>query len=581
MHKRFHNAIIFLMAFFFLGTMTLRTVGQSATGNNLLAQTSEVHPLMVEYEADKGSLQRFYFIPASPERRTRFQQFQQDYLKRLDALPFEKMSLDGQADYILFRNMLRNELRLLENEKDVYNKLSYLIPFAPGMYALEQKRRRGSTPDPQGVAAEMRSWQESLEKMIEWLSASPEVGVANAASAEYAVKGLQTALRSVYDFYNGYNPAFSAAVPAAYVPVDSLLTVYATLLRSKEKPARNGKADGSGITGQPIGRRELLEQLQFAMIPYSPEEIIAMANKEFTWCDQEMLKASKEMGFGNEWKKALEKVKNSYVREGEQPATILRLHQESIDFIRKHDLVTIPPLADETWRMMMMSERQQLIAPFFLGGETILIAYPTQTMKPEDKLMTMRGNNPHFSRAIVHHELIAGHHLQGFMNNRYKTYRNFDTPFWTEGWSLYWEFILWDLQFPQSPEDKVGMLFWRMHRCARIIFSLNYHLGRWTPQECIDFLVDRVGHEPANAAGEVRRSFTGGYGPLYQLAYMVGGQQFYALKKELVDTGKMTWKQFHDAILKENNMPVEMVRVLLKRIPLQKEFTTSWKFYGK
>ena len=29
-----------------------------------------------------------------------------------------------------------------------------------------------------------------------------------------------------------------------------------------------------------------------------------------------------------------------------------------------------------------------------------------------------------------------------------------------------------------APEDRVGMLFWRMHRAARILFSLNFHLGR-------------------------------------------------------------------------------------------------------
>ena len=51
------------------------------------------------------------------------------------------------------------------------------------------------------------------------------------------------------------------------------------------------------------------------------------------------------------------------------------------------------------------------------------------------------------------------------------------------------------------------MLFWRMHRCARIIFSLSFHLGKMTPQECIDFLVDKVGHERDNATAEVRRSF--------------------------------------------------------------------------
>ena len=124
------------------------------------------------------------------------------------------------------------------------------------------------------------------------------------------------------------------------------------------------------------------------------------------------------------------------------------------------------------------------------------------------------------------------------------------------------------------------MLFWRMHRCARIIFSLNYHLGKWTPKECINFLVDRVGHERANAEGEVRRSFTGGYGPLYQIAYMIGALQFYALKKEVVDKGKMSLKQFHDAVLRENNIPVEMVRAIIINQSLPKEFTSTWKFYS-
>ena len=79
----------------------------------------------------------------------------------------------------------------------------------------------------------------------------------------------------------------------------------------------------------------------------------------------------------------------------------------------------------------------------------------------------------------------------------------------------------------------------------------------------------------------MRRSFTGGYGPLYQLAYMTGAFQFYELKKELVDSKKMTFKQFHDAILKENNMPVEMVRAILLKQDLNKDFKTNWRFYNR
>jgi uncharacterized protein (DUF885 family) len=203
-------------------------------------------------------------------------------------------------------------------------------------------------------------------------------------------------------------------------------------------------------------------------------------------------------------------------------------------------------------------------------------------MTQEQKMMTMRGNNIHFSRATVHHELIPGHHLEGYMSSRYKTYRSpFQTAFVTEGWALYWELLLWDRGFAKSPENKVGMLFWRMHRCARIIFSLNFHLEKMTPKECIDFLVDRVGHERDNATGEVRRSFSGGYGPLYQAAYLLGGMQLHALHKELVDSGQMTDKAFHDAILKENRIPVEMIRATLTKQKLGSDFIPNWKFQGE
>ena len=63
------------------------------------------------------------------------------------------------------------------------------------------------------------------------------------------------------------------------------------------------------------------------------------------------------------------------------------------------------------------------------------------------------------------------------------------------------------------------------------------------------------------------------------LTAMTGAFQFYALKKELVDTGKMTYKQYHDAVLHENAMPVEMVRAILTNQPLTRDYKTQWKFY--
>ncbi|MBM3847334.1 MAG: DUF885 domain-containing protein, partial [Verrucomicrobia bacterium] len=155
----------------------------------------------------------------------------------------------------------------------------------------------------------------------------------------------------------------------------------------------------------------------------------------------------------------------------------------------------------------------------------------------------------------------------------------FRTPFLVEGWALYWEMLLWDLGFPKTAEDRVGMLFWRTHRCARIVFSLNFHMGRMSAQEAVDYLITKVGHEPRNAAAEVRRSILGAYGPLYQAAYMLGGLQFRALRQELVESGKMTHRAFHDAILRENAIPVEMIRSSLSGHPPSRDFQSQWKFY--
>lgn len=119
------------------------------------------------------------------------------------------------------------------------------------------------------------------------------------------------------------------------------------------------------------------------------------------------------------------------------------------------------------------------------------------------------------------------------------------------------------------------MLFWRRHRAARILFSLSFHLGKMTPEQAVDLLVTRVGHERENAAAEVRRSFSGDYGPLYQAAYLLGGLQFRELHRELVESGKMTDRQFHDAILMGGTMPVPYVRSRLTGQAVD----ANWRFY--
>ncbi len=549
------------------------TFAQSPQANLAYAPCQEVPDLIENYTADLRSINRFYIVENSPEKRERLVKLYQSYLTKLGVISFDKLAQECKVDYILIQRDLNEGIRLAKDAATDAETVKQWFAFAQPIYDLEKARRRGEILNAQQVALDMNEMNKKVISLKGQL-ADATLSQASIRSAMETIRGLKTALKTVFDFYNGYDPLFTWWVPKIYSDLDTSLSKYSAVFSDKR-----GRPDKNGIIARkPAGYDEMVRLLEYEMIPYKPEELIEMANKEFAWCEKEMLKASREMGFGDDWKAALEKVKKSYVPPGEQPAAMVKLYNESVNFLKKNDLITIPELEEETWGLQMMSAQRQRTNAFFTGGNELTVSYPTNTMDIDFRMMSMRGNNPYFSRSTVHHELIAGHNMQYYMSDRYRTYRRFSTPFWMEGWALYWELLLWDMKFPVKPEEKVGMLFWRMHRCARIMFSFNFHLGKWTPQQCIDFLVDKVGHEYANAESEIRGPLSSNSNPLYQIAYLTGGFQFYALKKEMVDSGKMTYKQFHDAVIHLNAMPVEMIRSILENRPLQKDYKANWRF---
>ena len=552
--------------------------------------TSELTQVVNRYGTDLGSINRRYDGPDSPERRTRMRQFFSAWRTRLAELDFNGLSQEGKIDYVLLDNELVYELALLDRRDKQRAETAMLLPFADKLLALHDARRNLEEIKPADAARTLNAVNKVVDSLRTWVDANRGKHPLTRAAANRAADDLDQIHATVtawYRFYDGYDPQFTWWVRDPYTALDQALTRYARTIRERIVGIPPALAETSRrrdvqtpIIGDPIGAEGLAADLKHEMIDYTPEELIAIANKEYAFSLSEAKKAAREMGLGDDWKAAMERVKNLYVEPGKQPALIRELARQAEEFIiDKHDWVTVPALAREDWRMEMLSPERQRTSPFFLGGDQILVSYPTADMNDEEKLMSMRGNNPHFSHATVFHELNPGHHLQGFMNARYNPHRRvFGTPFWSEGNALYWEMFLWDHDFHVSPEDRMGALFWRMHRSARIIFSLSFHLGRMTPEQAIDFLVDTVSFERANAEAEVRRSFAGQYSPLYQAAYMIGGLQQRALYGELVETRKMTIREFHDAILQGGTMPVAMVRARLARVPLTRNGAAAWKF---
>ncbi len=540
--------------------------------------------MIVQWRADVGSLERLYSFPLSPSRSLALTRMHGEWNQRLAAVDFEGLARRDQIDWLLLSEKVRFALEELETEQQEAEQAAPYLEYSALVLPLLEARAHRKLPDPRqaaeamhAAAQEISDWQDQWKEQHAEQDEDSEPDAPLMRKVARTNGRLRRAIRDWYHFGAEYHPEFTWWCKTPWEKLNKALEGHSKFL--EETIGGIDPKDEDRLIGNPIGLDRLLAALKHERIAYTPAELITIAEREFAWCDKERARAATELGLEGDWRAAQNKVRSIQVPPGEQPGLILELADEATEFFEARNLLTIPEHCKQTWRMQMMSAERQRFSPYFTGGEVISIAYPTQSMEHDAKMQSMRGNNRHFSRATVHHELIPGHHLQGYMAHRWNTHRGlFRTPFLVEGWALYWELRLWDLDFAQCPEDEIGMLFWRSHRCARILFSLNYHLGNWSAEECVDFLVDRVGHDRRNATAEVRRSIQGGYGPLYQVAYMIGGLQLRALYKELVTPGTWTERDFNDTVLKQNSIPVEFIRAAMGTEKLTRDFPVTWRF---
>ncbi|KAJ8110931.1 hypothetical protein OPT61_g6352 [Boeremia exigua] len=559
-------------------------------------ETPTIQTTIQTFTADLADIQSFLSISISQTRANKVEEFLTSTLASLSKnFEFDLLCQNEQVDYLLLQSHVR---RLLHQCKAATKKvhtakdLGLFGDWVEVCVNFVETRHNVGRQSGRQIAIALQSAEQGINRLLCLLDSKDSFEDSKERSILFWTIGkfeeLQRALEEAVGFYQGYDPVISWWIEKPWETLSTKLTALASALGKKTGIDGSGSADD--IVGDPIGREALLQELEAEWIAYTPEELVGIAEEEFKWCEDEMEHASTALGF-DQPQEALEHVKNTFVEPGEQTFVVRDLADEAVAYVERHDLITVPTVAKNYWKTTMMTPARQKVNPFFLGGEQIIVSYPTNTMSHEDKLMSMRGNNPAFSRSTVHHELIPGHHLQFYYMDRYHPHRSvFQTPFWIEGWSVYWELLLWQRNFPSEigqewatneAANRVGMLFWRMHRCARIIFSIKFHLGQMTPQECIDLLVTRVGHERATAEGEVRRSLAGEYPPLYQAGYLLGAFQFQRLRRELVDNpGGPRWKEksFHDAVMRENNVPIEILRAMFKGKMFSADMKAQWRF---
>ena len=160
------------------------------------------------------------------------------------------------------------------------------------------------------------------------------------------------------------------------------------------------------------------------------------------------------------------------------------------------------------------------------------------------------------------HEAIPGHHYQISLqqeNGDLPKFRRFGgNSAYEEGWALYTESLGKELGLYTDPYQYMGALGDEMHRAIRLVVDAGMHSKNMTREEAIKFMMD---NEPLNEEGttaEIERYMAI---PAQALSYKIGALKIKEIRERLTKQlgAKFKLSDFHDELLKDGNMPLEVL----------------------
>ncbi len=491
---------------------------------------------------------------------TRLHAFSSRRWQQLEQLPFAELSRARQLDYIVFGSWLQRELAGLEDEALRLAELADVFPWVSVLVDLSEADRQAVPWDYAELSRRLQAMQKGLASQE--VSGSPQLV---RAARGWTGRGIDLC-KQLRKEQLPRDPLLGWWLAEPLEAVQKGLEDYAAKLDESLEQMRQQAGNIFAI-----GEEAFALELERHAVPHTPRSLLAFGQEQFAAIEAELQREAEKIAPGEPWQTALQLVKQDIAEPGQQRVEVAALAREAIDFVRTQRLFRVPELCAEIWYLTPIDREAQQRFPFaYYSGNRMGVAYAEDGMAIEGKWQAMLGNNRHFTRNVVPHELIPGHHLQRFYADRYNAQRKpySSTPFYVEGHGLYTELLLDEQGFFRTPEERMGSLFWRLIRAARIIVSTRYHLGEMQQQEMVDFLIEKVGLEESGARGEVDRYMT--YSPLYQAAYLTGAHQILALRESCREAwgDGFNLESFHEAFLRQGALPIVWIEDYLCGRPL-------------
>ncbi len=244
--------------------------------------------------------------------------------------------------------------------------------------------------------------------------------------------------------------------------------------------------------------------------------------------------------------------------------------KECTDFVRAHDLVTIPT---EPIELIVMPEYQRGVAvahcdapgPFEEDAKTFYSISPTPDDWSKERVTSFfREYNKYMLRNLSVHEGMPGHYLQIMHSNKFRAPTMiraiFNSGTFIEGWAVYSEQLMVEKGFG-GPEVKMQQLKMLLRVIINAILDQKIHTAGMTEREAIALMMNEGFQEEGEAAGKWRRAVL----TSAQLStYFVGISEVNDIREAYeAKFGTGNLKAMHDRVLSFGSPPPKFIKELV------------------
>ena len=250
---------------------------------------------------------------------------------------------------------------------------------------------------------------------------------------------------------------------------------------------------------------------------------------------------------------------------------------QATEFVRKHDLVTLP---DAPVEIIEMPEFQRGVAVAYCDSpgpldkhlKTFYAVSPIPDEWDQKQVDSfLREYNSRMIHLLSIHEGTPGHYLEGWHSAKFpSTLRAvLRSGMFAEGWAVYTEKMMADAGYlDNDPLFRLVQMKFYLRTIANAILDQGVQVDGWTREQAMDLMVRQTFQQEREAAGKwTRAQLTSAQLP----TYFVGVQEHFDMRKaaEAKLGAQFNLKAYHDQVLSYGAPPVRFVRQLMLDEPIK------------